>query len=180
MTPPRRVRESNRLHRFLGSQLEKQNLHNRLFALWASTAIDGLLTAGRRDAIVKEVLAKQQANGGWSLSSLVDCKRQDGTPQETGSDGYATGLAVHVLQLAGVHRDQPPVGAGWPGCAPISRRTATGSLPPSTSGAIPRRTSASSCRIPPRRSRSSRSNLAEIIEAGRNDAGRARLASSPP
>jgi squalene-hopene/tetraprenyl-beta-curcumene cyclase len=102
----------DRLHRFLGSQLEKQNLHNRLFALWASTAIDGLLTAGRRDAIIKEVLAKQQANGGWSLSSLVDCKRQDGTPQETGSDGYATGLAVHVLQLAGVRRDQPPVARG--------------------------------------------------------------------
>jgi squalene-hopene/tetraprenyl-beta-curcumene cyclase len=102
----------DRLHRFLGLQLEKQNLHNRLFALWASTTIDGLLTSGRRDAIIRDILAKQRADGGWSLSSLVDCKRSDGTPQETGSDGYATGLTLHVLQLAGVRRDQPPVARG--------------------------------------------------------------------
>jgi squalene-hopene/tetraprenyl-beta-curcumene cyclase len=105
----------DRLRRCLSSHLEDQNLHNRLFALWASTAIDGLLATPQRQQIIDQVLAKQQKNGGWSLSSLVDCRRQDGTPQETGPDGYATGLALHALQLAGVGRDQPAVarGLGW-------------------------------------------------------------------
>ena len=100
------------LRRYLNTHLDQQNLHNRIFALWASTSIDGMLTAGQRKAIVEKVLAKQQENGGWSLSSLVDCRRHDGTPQETAADGYATGLAVHVLQLAGVHREQPAVSRG--------------------------------------------------------------------
>jgi hypothetical protein len=80
--------------------------------LWASTSIDGLLTATQRQQIIDQVVAKQQKNGGWSLSSLVDCRRQDGTPQETAPDGYATGLALHVLQLAGVGRDQSSVARG--------------------------------------------------------------------
>ena len=49
---------------------------------------------------------------GWNLASLVDCRRNDGTPQETAPDGYATGLAVYVLQLAGVRREQPSVARG--------------------------------------------------------------------
>jgi squalene-hopene/tetraprenyl-beta-curcumene cyclase len=97
---------------YLSSHLEKQSLHNRLFALWASTHIDGLLTAAQRRQIIDQVLAKQQENGGWSLPSLIDCRRQDGTPQDTAPDGYATGLALHVLQLAGVGRDQPAVARG--------------------------------------------------------------------
>jgi hypothetical protein len=96
----------------LSAHLEEQNLHNRLFALWASTAIDGLLAPGRRQQIIDQVLAKQQKDGGWNLPSLVDCRRQDGTPQETAPDGYATGLALHALQLAGVGRDRPAVARG--------------------------------------------------------------------
>jgi squalene-hopene/tetraprenyl-beta-curcumene cyclase len=102
----------DRLRRYLSSHLTEQNLHNRLFALWASTSIDGPLTGTRRQEIIDQVLAKQQKNGGWSLSSFVDCRRQDGTPQETAPDGYATGLALHVLQLARVGRDQPAVARG--------------------------------------------------------------------
>jgi len=102
----------DRLRRFLGAQLEKQNLHNRLFALWASTALDGLLTSGQRNAIIEQIEAKQQLGDGWNLASLVDCRRNDGTPQETAPDGYATGLAVYVLQLAGVRREQPSVARG--------------------------------------------------------------------
>jgi squalene-hopene/tetraprenyl-beta-curcumene cyclase len=102
----------DRLRRYLSSHLDEQNLHNRLFALWASTAVDGLLAAPQRQQVIDQVLAKQQKNGGWSLSSLVDCRRQDGTPQETVPDGYATGLALHALQLAGVGRDQPALARG--------------------------------------------------------------------
>jgi squalene-hopene/tetraprenyl-beta-curcumene cyclase len=125
-----------RLRGYLSSHLEKQNLHNRMFALWASTSIDGLIAATQRQQIIDQVLAKQQESGGWSLSSLVDSRsgqlmslillsshgwslsalvdgrRQDGTPQETAPDGYATGLALHVLQLAGVEREKPAVARG--------------------------------------------------------------------
>ena len=40
----------------------------------------------------------QHADGGWSLTDLGTWKRRDGTPLETRSDGYATGLVVLVLE----------------------------------------------------------------------------------
>lgn len=78
---------------------------NRVVLLWASAKLPGLLTPERQESIIQEALAKQQADGGWSLASLVgDWKRHDGTPQETRSDGYATGLASLALEEAGVPR----------------------------------------------------------------------------
>jgi squalene-hopene/tetraprenyl-beta-curcumene cyclase len=71
--------------------------------LWAAAKLPGLIGPDRQAAIIGELLEKQQADGGWSLSSLSgDWKRADGTPQETRSDGYATGLITFVLQQAGI------------------------------------------------------------------------------
>ena len=68
----------------------------------------GLLEPQQRKAIITGILGKQQPDGGWSLSSLVaGWKRNDGTPQETRSDGYATGLIAFALQQAGVPRENP-------------------------------------------------------------------------
>jgi squalene-hopene/tetraprenyl-beta-curcumene cyclase len=102
----------DRLRRYFRGHIEKQNLHNLIWTLWASTAVDGLLTGAERDRIVGEVFAKQQESGGWNLASLGEFKRQDKTPQETGPDGYATGLSLHVLQLAGVPKDHPGLAKG--------------------------------------------------------------------
>lgn len=102
----------DRMVRYLRDHLDGQNPHNRVFMLWAATGIPELLTPSQRTAIIDEILSRQQTNGGWSLSSLVDCKRQDNTPQDPAPDGYATGLIVHVLQLAGMGRDQPAVARG--------------------------------------------------------------------
>ncbi len=102
----------DRLRRYFRGHVEKQNLHNLIWTLWASTVVDGLLTGIERDRIVGQVLAKQQDNGGWSLASLGEFKRQDNTPQETGPDGYATGLALHTLQLAGVPKQHPGIAKG--------------------------------------------------------------------
>ena len=128
MRTPRTRAGVDRLRQFLGDGLQKQNLHNRLFALWASTAIDGLLTADRRDAIIKQVLAKQQEDGGWSLSSLVDCKRER---WDAAGDGvrrlrHRSCRARPAARRASVAISPPSARAGR-GCAPISRRTATGS-----------------------------------------------------
>ena len=106
------------LRDYLEREYSAQPLINRVTLLWASSKFPGLLTPERQKSITEEVLSKQQADGGWSLfplartwrdwgpSSLFGTwKRLDGTAQETGSDGYATGLALFVLQQTGVPRE---------------------------------------------------------------------------
>ena len=90
------------LRDYLNEQSVEQPLFNRVVLLWASSKLPGLLQPEQQRAIAHEVLARQQADGGWSLSSLAGAwKRQDGTPQEEKSDGYATGLVTLALQHAG-------------------------------------------------------------------------------
>lgn len=87
-----------------GSQI----LLDRVMLLWASTKLHGLLTPDQQKSIVAETLARQRADGGFSLSSFVGTwKRKDNTPLETKSDGYATGLVALSLEEAGIKRDQP-------------------------------------------------------------------------
>src|SRR6266850_67332 len=85
------VRENLKLLReYLQQEQQGQSLLNRLFALWASTKFSDLLMPTQQKSIIDEVLRKQQADGGWSTSSLVvgTWKRRDGTPLEKKSDGY--------------------------------------------------------------------------------------------
>jgi squalene-hopene/tetraprenyl-beta-curcumene cyclase len=91
------------LREYLNRQCAAQTTINRVVLLWASAKVPGLLDPERQKAIVNEILGKQQADGGWSLSSLSgNWKRNDGTPQEVKSDGYATGLIAFALQQAGL------------------------------------------------------------------------------
>lgn len=91
------------LSEYLNRESAAQPTFNRVMLLWASARLPGLLQPEQQRAIINEVLAKQQVDGGWSLSSLAGAwKRQDGTAQETKSDGYATGLVAFALQQAGV------------------------------------------------------------------------------
>src|SRR5438093_10592995 len=94
------------LREYLNRESAAQTTINRVVLLWASAKVPGLLESEQQKAIIKEVLGKQQADGGWSLSSLVGgWKRQDGTLQEGKSDGYATGLIAYALQEAGIPRE---------------------------------------------------------------------------
>lgn len=96
------------LREYLVHERDSQVLINRVMLLWASAKLPGLLTPAQQKSIVDEALSKQQADGGFSLSSFVGAwKRRDATPLETKSDGYATGVVAFVLQQAGVRRDQP-------------------------------------------------------------------------
>ena len=89
------------LREYLNREFAVQTTINRVLLLWAAAKLPGLLEPDRQKAIIAELLEKQQADGGWSLSSLSgDWKRADGTSQETTSDGYATGLITFVLQQA--------------------------------------------------------------------------------
>jgi len=95
----------NMLRAYLNRKCAAQTTVNRVALLWASAKLPALLEPEQQQAIIKEVRNKQQADGGWTLSSLVGAwKRADGTPQEARSDGYATGFITFALQQAGIPR----------------------------------------------------------------------------
>jgi squalene-hopene/tetraprenyl-beta-curcumene cyclase len=97
------------LSEYLQQGSASQSLINRVFLLWASAKAPGILKPEQQKAIIDEVMSKQQPDGGWNTSSLVigTWKRRDGTPLDSSSDGYGTGLVAFVLEQAGVPRTQP-------------------------------------------------------------------------
>ena len=104
------------LREYLNRESATQTAINRVDLLWAAAKMPGLIDAERRSAIIQEILAKQQADGGWSLSTLTGgWKRADGTAQEARSDGYATGMVVFALQQAATPRENAQLqrGLAW-------------------------------------------------------------------
>lgn len=94
------------MNEYLVREAPKQTLMNRAILLWASAKLPGLLDGAEQKAIVDDVLSKQQADGGWCVSSLMErWKRADGTPEVKDSDGYATGLIVLALEQTGMSRE---------------------------------------------------------------------------
>ncbi len=93
------------------------NLHHQTMLLWASTHLDGLMTAKDRRETINRLRAVQRNDGGWNLPSLGDWKRRDGTSNDTASDsdGYATGLVIFTLRQAGVPVYDPALkrGSAW-------------------------------------------------------------------
>ena len=89
--------------KLLSAYLQKgqatQTLLNRLSLLWASTKVPGLLDPAQQQTIADDVMQVQQSDGGWMASSLVTktWKRKDGTPFESKSDGFATGLVAFIF-----------------------------------------------------------------------------------
>ena len=104
------------LREYLNREFAAQIPINRVLLLWAAAELPELLEPDRQKAIIGELLEKQRADGGWSLSSLSGAwKRADGTSQETTSDGYATGLITFVLQRAGISPENAQLkrGLAW-------------------------------------------------------------------
>jgi squalene-hopene/tetraprenyl-beta-curcumene cyclase len=117
-----------RLREYLNRESAAQSPINRVFLLWASTKLPGLLAPEQREAIIKEILSKQRADGGWRLASIAwrwsgwsfrslenMWLREDGTPIDGKSDGVATSLVTLVLQEAGLSRNNPQLkrGISW-------------------------------------------------------------------
>jgi squalene-hopene/tetraprenyl-beta-curcumene cyclase len=119
-TAPKSVREPSEvqanvqlLREFLQKGYPSQDRFNRITLLWASAKFPGLLDSAQQKSIIDEILGLQQQDGGWSLSTLVGSwKRGDGTPQETKSDGYATGMITFALQQAGLSRTNTQLNNG--------------------------------------------------------------------
>ncbi|MGB2621541.1 MAG: hypothetical protein WA857_00600 [Candidatus Acidiferrum sp.] len=101
------------LREYLNRESASQTLMNRAVLLWASAKVPGLLDPDRQRAIIDDLLSKQQPDGGWSLISLAGpWTRHDGTPQETKSGGYATGLVTFALQEVGIPRENAQLSRG--------------------------------------------------------------------
>jgi len=100
------------LRDYLKDGIQRQNLHNRVWGLWASTKVEGILTKAEQKELIDQLLDQQHDDGGWSLSALGTWVRSDGTAQDSESDGYATGLVLHVLQIAGLPKDDVKIAKG--------------------------------------------------------------------
>ena len=127
--PP--VREAVKLMSgYLQREAAGQSLLNRLALLWAASKTPDLLTPEQQKTIVRDLLAKQQEDGGWSTSSLMPSgwKRKDDTPLDTGSDGYATAIVAFILQQSGTLRSSRELTRAIAWLAENQDRT-TGQLP---------------------------------------------------
>jgi squalene-hopene/tetraprenyl-beta-curcumene cyclase len=112
-----------RLHTYLKRNYSAQSLLHRTWILLASSRLNGLLSRAEREALVKELQARQGGDGGWSLASLGGWKWSKAAapfraPGETDSallaqaDGYATGLIVYALLRAGYPAQDPLIRKG--------------------------------------------------------------------
>jgi len=100
------------LQDYLKDRFPAENLHNQVWGLWAAAKFEGILSQAEQKKLVDQLLDRQQDDGGWSLASLGSWVRSDGTAQETASDGYATGLVLHVLQTVGLSKENEKVAQG--------------------------------------------------------------------
>ncbi|HKW17006.1 MAG TPA: hypothetical protein VJO35_05810 [Terriglobales bacterium] len=141
------------LREYLIQKSSTQSTVNRVFLLWASTKLPGLLSSVEQKAIIDEVRGRQQGDGGWRLASITwrwngwSAKsllnmwvREDGTPLGGKSDGVATGLITYVFEEAGVPSNDSSLerGLNW---LKTNQNTDDGSWPASS---VNRRRSASS------------------------------------
>jgi squalene-hopene/tetraprenyl-beta-curcumene cyclase len=81
------------------------NLHHRAWLLWAAVRLDGLLDDEEKQSAIRDLLALQHKDGGWSMESLgpewTGREGEKANPNAP-SDGYGTGLVVFVLREAGL------------------------------------------------------------------------------
>lgn len=97
------------LRGWLVKNMDAQTPLDRVVLLWASAKLNGLLTHEQQEKIVRETLAKQREDGGFSMSDLTrGWKRHDGTPVDTSSDGYATGLIAYAFEQIAL-KDRAPL-----------------------------------------------------------------------
>ena len=103
------------LKTYLRDGLKTQSLHNRLFLLWASSKLHGLLTKADQQAILDELWRKQEADGGWSMQSAGQWKKREAAVPAVGSNAYITALAAFTTEQAGVQPSQPGLSKalGW-------------------------------------------------------------------
>jgi len=112
-----------KLREYLRSRYSKQNLHNQIWGLLASTFVSDVLTGADRRDLVERLERRRNEDGGWSLDGLGGWRWDRTTPPfqspgsrdpalVTKSDGYATGLIVYALRRSGLPVEDPIVNRG--------------------------------------------------------------------
>jgi squalene-hopene/tetraprenyl-beta-curcumene cyclase len=91
---------------YLRSGQKAQSLHNRMFLLWASSKLRGLLSDSDKQAILDELWRKQEADGGWTVASFGEWKKREAAAPAIGSNDYLTALAAFSTEQAGVRPSQ--------------------------------------------------------------------------
>ena len=94
------------LRAYLKREYPSQPVLNKVILLWAEDKLPGLLSSQDKRQLIDQVAALQRPDGGWNLSSLGTWTRSDHTPEETGSDGYATGLVTLAIEQSHSKRQQ--------------------------------------------------------------------------
>jgi squalene-hopene/tetraprenyl-beta-curcumene cyclase len=98
-----------------------KSLHHRAMLAWCSIRVDGIATQTERGQALKELMALQRDDGGWSTAGLLSdwkgLRRKDGKqldkPLDVGtSDGYGTGFVIVVARELGVPADDPRLTRG--------------------------------------------------------------------
>lgn len=103
------------LRTYLREGQQTQSLHNRMFLLWASSKLKGLLTPADQKAILTELWSKQEADGGWTVQSFGQWKKREAAVPAVGSNSYITALAAFATEQAGVQPSQANLSKalGW-------------------------------------------------------------------
>jgi squalene-hopene/tetraprenyl-beta-curcumene cyclase len=108
------------LREYLVRKYDNQPILNQVYVLWASGRFPGLLSESQRSDLLKRLANLQQADGGWTLSSLdrqTALKRSlldvfKRASNSDVSDGCATGITVLALEEAGMDVKDPMVNRG--------------------------------------------------------------------
>jgi hypothetical protein len=96
------------LRAWLVKNMDAQTPLDRVDLLWASIKLKGLLTPDQQTKIVRETVAFQREDGGFSMAAMIPgWKRHDNTPIDPSSDGYATGLVAFTFEQLGSTDAQP-------------------------------------------------------------------------
>lgn len=82
-------------------------LFNRAMLLWASGHLQDLVSRNERRSMVAALLAAQDADGAWRLSSLGRWGAAGSVYPESTGDGIATGLVAYALEQVGVQPNEP-------------------------------------------------------------------------
>jgi hypothetical protein len=86
------------LNAYLMDSASSRRLHDRLALLLARSFIPDSL----RQSIVADALAKQQADGGWTIESLGPWMAHPDAPPSSGVNAYTTAFTTFALLRAGV------------------------------------------------------------------------------
>lgn len=115
----------DRLKHYLRTETPPHD-YSRALLLWASSRMDGLLTAEKQQELIDGLSKHQRIDGGWSIRSFATPEAWGGGNRaaklkaesefaDPPSDGHMTGLAIIVLRESGVAADDPRIqkGIAW-------------------------------------------------------------------